>query len=223
VPAGEWVVLSARDRASGHTPVPVRLVGVVLGKFAGERLSAMLYILSNSGTSASSWSDLDACEAPDSTRLYEWKLPPSWQRQCITISYLSYYSPPSTMPHGLETRNSLQRMGGDASGSVLMTTLVFWDKSNGYLRVERMDWPSVVLGSDSGAPMEWHADVRSSTGPRAAYVKGLLAWANSYRRVAEAGFRREHRDADLDPNVLTSVSSFLNIGDFDPSTAVATR
>jgi uncharacterized caspase-like protein len=220
LPAGEWVALSAVDVDSTGG---VGLVQVAFGKFAGDRLSALLAVTATrSGSQATNWSDIDECERPNPARLHEWKLPSSWQRQCMTIVFLATPPPAGDGPAAREIRESLRRLAASASGPAIATTLLFAEKANGFMRINRADWPSVALGNDAGNAQSWKADALAGSPARSAYVKALAKWATRYQKFADDGYRRNHRESDLVAGAPALVSSALiAVGDFDPSKLVA--
>jgi uncharacterized caspase-like protein len=219
LPAGEWVVLSAFDRDTNHTP-PVNLVHVVFGRFAGERLAAIISVIANrTGSNITSWTDLDECERADpGGRLHEWKLPPSWQRQCMTIVFASSTLPAGNGPVPKEIRASLERMGASARGTGIVTTMLFSEKANGFMRIDRTDWPIVALGTDAANAHTWKTESQSAATPRGAYLRALIDWATNYRKLALEGFRRQHPGADLAPGVATPANSVLvAVDEFEPT------
>lgn len=224
IPAGEWIALSAVDRDSGHAP-PVKLITLVFGKFADDRLSAMITVTaSRAGSNNISWADIDDCERPDPARLYEWKPAPSWQRQCVATVFQATPLPGDGGPVGRELRRSLQRLGASASGPAIVTTLLFAEKANGFMRIDRADWPAIALGNEVGTAPMWKTESLNPSTPRGAYVKALSTWVNGYRRAAEAGFRRDHAGADLVAGAAATPDPALTkVGEFDPAKVVAAR
>lgn len=187
LPSGEWVALAAFDGTSGRVD-PADTTTLAFGKFNARRLTAMLQMTVNREAvtdRAVDWSGIDECQESQANRLHEWKKSQTaWLRECVAVRYA-----PTIVTASGETNVSLGRLGARAQGGAIITDMVFADDVNGYLHVRRIDWPQLALGEEGGDAARWTPQAVAAAPPRAAYVKGLIAWADAYRGVAAEGFR----------------------------------
>ena len=226
LPPGEWVVLAATDGKSYQAQMAVTIPGVnrvdlttlVLGKFAGDRLSALLRFTSNIRPATTpTWTDLAECDLSDATRLHHARTQPTtFRNECVAIRSLAN---PMTeaYPAADEVRRSLARIGARMSGAAVVLVLSFAERANGYLGITRMDWPALTLGAESEPAEAWYPQSLSSSPLRSAYVTALLAWAQAYRAVASDGYRRALGAADLTPGA-GAIALGLAVSEFDPTT-----
>lgn len=218
LPAGEWVVLAAVDHSSTGAR-PAKLTTFVFGKFAGDRLAASLTVTVNrSASPVSRWTDIEACAQPDAGQLHhEATSMSAVQTECVRMRGAAGALPGAT-PLGDELRSSLKRIGARAGGTAVVTQMYVADKRNGYMRIQRTDWPAVALGNTEAT--DWQPDAVARSEVRSAYVKELVRWVQGYRPVAIQGF---HRSLDGDDLVAGSAVRGLTgvaaIGEFEPSAA----
>lgn len=218
LPAGEWVVLAAVDHSSTGAR-PAKLATFVFGKFAGDRLAASLTVTVNrSASPVSRWTDIEACAQPDAGQLHhEATSMSAVQTECVRMHGAAGALPGAT-PLGDELRSSLKRIGARAGGTAVVTQMYVADKRNGYMRIQRTDWPAVALGNTEAT--DWQPDAVARSEVRSAYVKELVRWVQGYRPVAIQGF---HRSLDGDDLVAGSAVRGLTgvaaIGEFEPSAA----
>lgn len=187
LPTGEWVALSAFDGENGRLD-PVSVTTLTFGKFAGQRLSAMLQMTVNRRALPDrpiDWTGIEECQQADAARLHEWKVPASaWMRECVAVRFSA-----AILTSSGETNVSLSRLGARVQGGGIVTDMHFADAVNGYLHVRRIDWPAATSGEQGSDPNDWTPGAVAAVASRSAYVKGLVAWADAYRGVAAEGFR----------------------------------
>lgn len=219
LPAGEWVVLAAVDHSSTGAR-PAKLATFVFGKFSGDRLAASLTVTVNRNASpVSRWSDIEACAQPDAGQLHhEATSMSAMQTECVRMHGAAAALAGAT-PLGDELRSSLKRVGARAGGTAVVTQMYVADRRDGYMRIQRTDWPAVTLGSNTEAA-DWQPDAVARSDVRSAYVKDLVRWVQGYRPVAIQGF---HRALDGDELVAGSavrgLTGVAGIGEFEPSVA----
>jgi len=218
LPAGEWVVLAAVDHNSTGTR-PVKLATFVFGKFSGDRLAASLTVTVNRNASpVNRWSDIEACAQPDAGQLHQEATSMSaMQTECVRMHGAAAALAGAT-PLGDELRSSLKRIGARAGGTAIVTQMYVADRRDGYMRIQRTDWPAVALGNTEAA--DWQPDAVARSDVRSAYVKELVRWVQGYRPVAIQGF---HRALDGDElaagNAVRGLTGVAGIGEFEPSAA----
>ncbi len=222
LPPGEWVVLGASDSNTGQRTFyrvnqQMPMVTLTLGKFTGDRLTAMLQFTSDIRPGEKvTWSDVARCELADATRLHFAKTQPTGMRtECFALR--STAKPLADQDKAtLEVRRSLDRMGANMSGLATVTILTIAEPINGYLGITRMDWPAAVLGDDADEPQAWQRESVDKSAPRRAYVEALLAWAGTYQKVASQGYGRRLDMLDLLAGGLPVRQASPLVGEFDP-------
>lgn len=218
LPAGEWVALAAVDHASGGSR-PAKLATFVFGKFSGDRLAASLTVTVNRYASpVNRWNDIEACAQPDAEQLHQEATPMSaMQTECVRMHVVAVASAGSSTL-GDELRASLKRIGARAGGTAIVTQMYVAEKRDGYMRIQRTDWPAAALGNTEAA--DWKPDAVARSDVRAAYVKQLVRWVQGYRPVAIQGFHRALEGEDLAANAaLRGPTGVAAIGEFEPTPA----
>ncbi len=227
LPGGEWVVLAAVDtksvQSSGVLNNPranvVALTTLVAAKFSGNRLMSLMRVTSTRLIAkAATWTDLDDCDPRAGTVSLQHKRSRDGLRdECQSIQV---DGDPLAKPFAAseESKTSLDKLGASVSGAALVSSFVVSDSRSGYLGVARIDWPGAVLGATAERASAWRPEAIETNPAHAAYLKGLSAWAQSYRTLTLDGFTRRFEASDLVANAPRRPSAELSAAaDFDPT------
>lgn len=212
LPAGEWVVLAAVDSRSMQTVTGVASqtfsegvsVGtIVFGRFSGLRLVTLLrFTFNGSKVAVPTWSDLADCDAGGTLRLqHERTAATRWRDECLSTRSLADPMAEDN-PERAELLASLAQLGATVSGTALVNTASIADRGNGYLGINRIDWPGSHLGASADAASAWTTDGVAASPDRRAYADAAASWMKGYRDAARAGYLREHPGPALSPGGL---------------------
>lgn len=193
VPAGEWVVLSARDHDSTHR-LPIRLTTVVLGRFEGAQMKSSLeaMFISKAASVGASWKEMASCEAPNKTARFQTRSQIGNVNQCAQF-HLVKPRPMSTWGGAWEAvRDNLNRLEVRRDeGPGLVTRIVLADNRGGFMQLVRFDYG--LRSSQPGAP---EADKAFN-----ALVEQRIDWAAAYAELAADGLGQHLQVQDLRPGV----------------------
>jgi len=214
LPKGEWVVLAAVDSRTMQTVTGVAnqtfsegvAVGTVaFGRFSGLRLVALLrFAFNGSKVAVPTWSDLAGCDAGGSLRLHHERTAVSrWRDECLSARSLADPLAEDN-PERAELLASLAQLGATVSGAALVNTASMADRDNGYLGINRIDWPGSHLGASADAASAWTIDGVAAGPDRRAFVDAAATWMKSYREAARAGYLRQHPGPALSPGGLAA-------------------
>jgi hypothetical protein len=211
LPAGEWVVLAAVDSRSMQTvgsaqsanSESVEVGSIVFGRFSGLRLVTLLrFTFNGRRVAVPTWSDLAGCDAGGSQRLrHERATVSNWRDECLSSRSLADPFAEDN-PERAELLASLAQLGATVSGAALVNTASIADRGNGYLGINRIDWPGSHLGASADAASAWTTDGVAASPDRRAYADAAASWMKGYRDAARAGYLREHPGPALSPGGL---------------------
>lgn len=209
-PKGEWVALAAVDSqsmrlVSGPGSPSLEVGTVVFGRFVGARLATLLrFTINGRATALQTWNDLAGCDAGGSLRLrHERVTVNTWRDECLSMR--SVADPlAEDNPERAELLASLTQLGATVSGSALVNTTSIADRNNGYLGINRIDWPGAHLGASADAASAWTAEGLAAGPDRRAYADAASSWMKGYREAARAGYLREHPGPALSPGGLAA-------------------
>lgn len=240
LPGGEWVLLSAWDHndieAGALAPsilqftrmMPMTgtlsLSTVSFGHFEGDRLASVMVTMFNRATFNGSYTSPagESCEANQAPMLAYIKDGPLHRRMCVMTTLLAdplgensgEIAPLGAMAH---LRAAMQRLGAKAPGPGLATMFHYAGRSDGWLRVMRVDFPQVHAPLATMGARDWAAlgipDAKDRSAP-ALYVGQLRNWVLTYAATANEGWRRNLELPDLAPDQAPRKPELLP--DFSP-------
>jgi hypothetical protein len=226
LPAGEWVLLSARDQndiAAGtlapviplvyrvipYSPGSIKLSTVTFGRFEGARLASLMVTMFNRAAfnGARTSAPGEACESNQLPRHYYFKDGPVHRRTCVLTTLMAdplgensaQLGPAEAMG---EVQSALTRLGAVAQGPGLVTLFHYAGQTDGWLRVTRVDYPQVHAPLAAVGARDWAAvglpDAKDRSAP-ALYLEQLRSWVPTYASKASEGWRRNLEDPELEP------------------------
>lgn len=216
LPAGEWVALAATDyRTAGGTD----MTALAFGSFSGRQLRSLLRVNFNRNvTAAANWSDFGLCAQEDSHALLRiGTLPSAMQSECVLVK--AYGSIHLAHGHaGNELVRNLARLGAEATGPAIGSTVMLAEKRWGFMNIFRADFLQPGFGNQAGRASDWWPAALEAAPARAAQAKALLAWVQRYRAAAHAGLRRGFDEDDLAAGAPAQRRPGLNdLGDVSPA------
>lgn len=231
LPAGEWILLAAVDTKSVQPPVSaiangenrVSLTTISFGRFAGDRLIALMRFTTNTQiASGTSWTDIVGCDQSNAANLEHSRTQAGLREDCEALRIEA--SSTKTSIFSEELQESVARLGANLSGVALVTTITFAERRLGYLGITRIDWPGAVLGMTWDVAPSWRPLAIEDSTERRAYVKRLRDWTRAYRILATEGYQRRFDTADLVANApAASTTMPPQIADFSPSAITSRR
>ncbi|MBK6853362.1 MAG: hypothetical protein IPG93_17730 [Burkholderiales bacterium] len=242
LPSGEWVALAATDHdernVTGMAPTvsvsrsyaanamvagSLKLTTVALGKFDGNQLAALILVMLNRTPLVAQMTspEGEACEGGKDARLFEFKEGAFYRRTCgLALAVDNPLSDTARVgPAGLlaDVNASLSRMGASVKGPGVVTTLMFSGATDGWMRLQRIDFPAVYPELESVLPRQLEAAGKSPPNdghPSAVYLRQLRSWLDGYVTKAYTGWRRDLEENDLEPG--TPARSSPALPDFSP-------
>jgi hypothetical protein len=242
LPAGEWIALAATDHderkvigmaptvsvgrsyaANALVPGSLRLTTVALGKFDGNQLSTLMLVMLNRTPLVTQMTspEAEACENGKDARLFEFKEGAFYRRTCglamVVDNPLADTTRVGSADLLADVNASLARMGATAKGPAIVTTLMFSGASDGWMRLQRIDFPTVYPELEATPVRQWEAASKSTPNdrhPSALYLRQLRSWLDGYLTKAYSGWRRDLEESDLEPGTPARGSPALP--DFNP-------
>jgi hypothetical protein len=242
LPSGEWIALAATDHDErnviGMAPTisvgrsyaanalvagSFKLTTVALGKFDGNQLATLMLVMLNRTPLVAQMTspEGEACENGKDARLFEFKEGAFYRRTCgLTLAIDNPLADTARVGSaGLlaDVNASLARLGATVKGPGIATTLLFTGATDGWMRLQRIDFPAVYPELEAVPPRQWEAASKSPPNdkhPTAVYLRQLRHWLEGYVTKAYSGWRRDLDENDLEPG--TPVRTSPALPDFTP-------
>jgi hypothetical protein len=242
LPSGEWIALAATDhdqhKAKGMAPTvkvgrtkganaqlggTIKLTTVALGKFDGNQLASLMLVMLNRTTLPVQMTspEAEACENGNEAHLFDFKEGPFHQRTCgVAIAVEAPLTDATRVASSellADLTASIKRMGATVKGPGIVTTLMFTGKADGWMRLQRIDFPAVYPELDSVPVQQWEAASKASPTdkqPSSMYLRQLHGWMDGYVTKASSGWMRNLDESDLEPGTPARTSPPLP--DFAP-------
>lgn len=207
LPAGDWTVLAAVDRASSQVgqsaPVRVGITTVALGRFEGVRLATLLvYTASNQVFSLLTWPDLVGCQsarggAPLQLQRSQAGLRDDCLSQRVDSDGLARVDPAARQ----ELRASLSTLGAQVWGVGVVSTLTLTERRLGYYALQRIDWPAATLGPQVDDWAQWLTPSLADREDLRRFAQRQFERLSRARPALALGFGRDLDLPDLGPDV----------------------